>query len=169
MQNCYKWPFHFLFYFSEKNKYWRIYVSSAKQGSFLNIRWSLMRPNWPKLASLAHKTRHISAFQFCERVHWSQGSFFSGSVYFLWIIIIIIIINQRYLRISSDAVMIGALRVEMLPHQLYVMPFVLKCIRTCVSSEGSQQPAHYTAWSELPLSPLWTGVQGFWGGQRINI
>ena len=39
-----------------------------------------MRPNWPKLASLAQKTWHFSYFQFCECVHCSQGSFLLESI-----------------------------------------------------------------------------------------
>ena len=40
-----------------------------------------MRANWLKLASLAKKSRHFGCFQFCKRVHFSQGLFLLQSTY----------------------------------------------------------------------------------------
>ena len=34
-----------------------------------------MRTNWSKLASFAQETGHLNCFQFCECVHYSEGTF----------------------------------------------------------------------------------------------
>ena len=47
--------------------------------------WSLIRPNWPKLANLSIKRDTAAAFIFFECVHCSQDSFFYESIYsVLW-------------------------------------------------------------------------------------
>ena len=70
--------------FSLANSCWQYIVCSCIH--FLNqgrtFKWgSPMRPNLPKLSSMSLNTRHISSFQFCGCVHWSQWSFRLGSFY----------------------------------------------------------------------------------------
>ena len=54
---------------------WSFVIIELFPGVLKSIRVSLIRPNWPKLVSLAHKMGHFSYIQICKYTYCSQGTF----------------------------------------------------------------------------------------------